>query len=93
MFILGRYFEIINHALFRQVFTKTKLVKIIERKERQRKKAEGTPSSDDVQYKKHDLCSNMSEEIPICQICKNMTEKCTISEQTKLLKISETWQN
>ena len=69
MFILGCYFEIIIHALFRQVFTKTKLVKIIERKEHQRKKAEGTPSSDDVQYKKHDLCSNMSEEIAVCLIC------------------------
>ena len=59
----------IIYALFRQVFTKTNLAKIIKRKERQRKMAEGTPSSDDIQYKKHDLCSNMSEEIPICLIC------------------------
>ena len=69
MFKLGCYFEIIIYALFRQVFTKTKLAKIIERKERRRKKAEGTPSSDDIQYKKHNLCSNMSEEIPTCLIC------------------------
>ena len=69
MFILGCYFEIIIHALFRQVFTKTKLAKIIECKERRKKKAKGTLSSDDIQYKKYDLCSNMSEEIPTCLIC------------------------